>query len=178
MEIHIQKLIDDARCYETVRKLRWPERICCPHCESENVIRRGKDDTEPYKQRYECKQCNKRFDDLTGTVFSGHHQPLKTWIIFLYFMGLNLSTSQIAKELNLDKDDAHDMASILRTKIVEKKPEVKLSGEVECDEVYVVAGHKGNPAAVKKSAVQGGEIACEAPEAEEPWRKKSHRSLG
>ena len=28
--------------------------------------------------------------------------------------------------------------------VVEKKPDVKLSGEVEYDEVYVVAGHKGN----------------------------------
>ena len=68
-------------------------------------------------------------------------------------MGLNLSTNQIAKELNLDKDDSHYMASVLRSGVVEKKADAKLSGEVECDEVYVVAGHKGNPAAVKKRDV-------------------------
>jgi hypothetical protein len=28
---------------------------------------------------------------------------------------------------------------------------VVLEGEVECDEVYVVAGHKGHPEAVKKT---------------------------
>jgi transposase-like protein len=150
MEINIQNLIDDARCYDTIRDLRWPEKTNCPDCRSDNVIRRGKDDTEVYKQRYECKQCAKRFDDLTNTVFSGHHQPLKTWIMFLYFMGLNLSTEQIAKELSLDRNDAHYMADILRSGVVEKKPKTELSGEVECDEVYVVAGHKGNPAAVKK----------------------------
>lgn len=153
MEINIQNLIDDARCYEAVRDLRWPGKTFCPHCNSDDIIKRGKDDTEPHKQRYECKQCCKRFDDLTNTVFSGHHQSLKTWIIFLYFMGLNLSTEQISKELNLNKDDAHYMASILRSGVVEKKPKIKLSGEVECDEVYVVAGHKGNPAAVKKRGV-------------------------
>ena len=153
MEISIQKLIDDARCYEAVRDLRWSEKTFCPHCNADDVIRRGKDDTEIYKQRYECKQCYKRFDDLTNTVFSGHHQPLKTWIIFLYFMGLNLSTEQIAKELNVDRDDAHYMASVLRSGVVEKKPDVKLSKEVECDEVYVIAGHKGNTAAVKKRDV-------------------------
>ena len=38
----------------------------------------------------------------------------------------------------------------LREGIVERKPVEVLSGEVECDEVYVVAGHKGNPEAVKK----------------------------
>jgi transposase-like protein len=125
----------------------------CPHCNSDDIIKRGKDDIAPHKQRYECKQCCKRFDDLTNTVFSGHHQPLKTWIIFLYFLGLNLSTDQIAKELSLDKDDAHYMATILRDGVVNKKPDVKLSGEVECDEVYIVAGHKVNPAAVKKRVV-------------------------
>jgi hypothetical protein len=31
---------------------------------------------------------------------------------------------------------------------------VRLSGEVECDEVYVVAGHKGHPAAVEKRATR------------------------
>ena len=30
------------------------------------------------------------------------------------------------------------------------RPPVTLSGEVECDEVYVVAGHKGHPEAVIK----------------------------
>ena len=69
------------------------------------------------------------------------------------FVGLNLSTEQIAKELCLNKDDAHYMASRLRSGVVDKKPESKLSGEVECDEVYVVAGHKGNSAAVKKRGV-------------------------
>ncbi len=28
MDVNIQNLIDDARCYEAVRDLRWPERNC------------------------------------------------------------------------------------------------------------------------------------------------------
>lgn len=65
-------------------------------------------------------------------------------------MGLNLSNEQIAKELDLDKDDTHDMTTILRNKTIENKPDITLSGEVEFDEVYVIAGHKGQPMAVKK----------------------------
>ena len=156
MEMRIQSLIDDAKCYETVRNLRWPEGVKCPHCESKEVIKRGGDEHEAARQRYECKKCAKRFDDLTGTVLASHHQSLKTWVVFLYFLGLNLSTRQIAQELNLYKDDAQHMAEVLRTGIVEKKPEVRLSGEVECDEVYVVAGHKGQPEAVKKREGLGG----------------------
>jgi len=57
----------------------------------ERVIKRGLDETGPSKQRYECKGCGKRFDDLTETIFAGHHQTLEVWILCLYFMGLNLS---------------------------------------------------------------------------------------
>ena len=56
-------------------------------------------------------------------------------------------------KLNLNKDDAHYMASILRSGVVEKKAKITLSDEVECDEVYIIAGHKGNSAAVKKRNV-------------------------
>ena len=42
------------------------------------------------------------------------------------------------------------MIGQLRQGIVDRRPPVVLKGEVECDEVYVVAGHKGHPEAVKK----------------------------
>ena len=63
-------------------------------------------------------------------------------------MGLNLSNEQIAQELEIEPDVAQIMASRLREGIVERKPEVKLRIELECDEVYVWAGHKSHPAAV------------------------------
>jgi hypothetical protein len=94
------------------------------------------------------------FDDLTGTVFAGPHQPLRIWILCLYFMGLNLSNEQTAQELDLDPNDVQVMTAQLREGIVARKPEVPLSGEVECDEVYVVAGHKGHPEAVQKKVVR------------------------
>ncbi len=77
MQVHIQNLIDDVKCYQTVRDLRWPDGVDGPSCESKEVVKRGFDDTELARQRYECHDCNKRFDDLTDTIFSGHHQPLK-----------------------------------------------------------------------------------------------------
>ena len=56
----------------------------------------------------------------------------------------------MGKELDLDPDDAQTMTTKLREGIVRRKPVEDLKGEVECDEVYVVAGHKGHPEAVKK----------------------------
>jgi len=74
LEINLIHLIDDAKCYETYKE----------------------------RQRYQCKGCGVNFDDLTDTIFAGHHQPLRVWIVSLYFMGLNLSNCQITKELELE----------------------------------------------------------------------------
>lgn len=120
--ISIKNLIGDVQCYETVRHLRWPEGVRCPDCGSPDVIKRGRDEGEPARQRYGCKACGRRFDDLTDTVFAGHHQPLRVWMLCLYFMGLNLSNRQIAEELDLNKDDVQAMAERLRNGVVEKKP--------------------------------------------------------
>ncbi len=71
-------------------------------------------------------------------------------MLCLYLMGLNLSQEQIAQELDLSASEIHQMTVQLRAGIVARKPEPQLSGAVECDELYVVAGHKGHPEAVKK----------------------------
>lgn len=149
---NIHLLLDDAKCFETVRQMRWPDGVHCPHCSSKAVINNGKDDTQPQRQRYLCKDCGKRFDDLSGTIFAGHHQPLRTWMMCLYLMGLNLSSLQIGRELGIHRNDAQEMVKHLRQGIVDKQLPIQVDGEVECDEVYIVAGHKGNPEAVKKKA--------------------------
>lgn len=150
MLLHIGNLIDEAKCFETVRQLRWPDGVTCPHCASKDIARDGRDDARPERQRYLCRGCHRRFDDLTDTIFAGHHQPLKTWILCLYLMGLNLSNQQIAAELDLNRGDVQEMTTQLRAGVVARRPPVTLTGEVECDEVYVVAGHKGHPEAVLK----------------------------
>ena len=119
--LNIQEIVDDAKCYEKVRELRWADGVCCPHCESTMVKKRGRHSTQKARQRYHCHQCDCDFDDLTNTVFEGHHQPLKIWILCLYFMGLNLSNQQIAAELGLNKDDVQMMTEQLRSGIVDKK---------------------------------------------------------
>lgn len=118
---NIQDLIDDAKCFATVRELRWPERVKCSHCGSSHIIKRGFHNNQTHRQRYRCNACQAEFDDLTDTVFEGHHQPLKVWVLCLYFMGLNLSNRQIAAELGLNKDDVQEMTGQLRAGVVVKK---------------------------------------------------------
>ena len=103
-----------------------------------------------------------RFDDLTGTVLAGHHQPLRVWVLCLYLTGLNLSNRQIAEELGLCVSDVQAMTEHLRQGLVSRTPPATLQGDVEIDEVYVTAGHKGQPAEVAKRGSRDGGASCAA----------------
>jgi len=174
--VNLPSLIDDAKCYELIRQHRWPDGVRCPRCEDVSVARHGRDDTQPQRQRYRCTGCGSRFDDLTGTVLAGHHQPLQVWVLCLYFMGLNLSNRQIAKELDLSASDVQAMTECLRQGLTAKAPVVILDGEVEIDEVYVVAGHKGNPAAIAKRGDPADAGGWGPRPGAARWRRRSRRS--
>src|SRR5437763_10327117 len=155
--VNLPSLIDDAKCFELVRQHRWPEGVRYPSCRSASVARHGRDDTQPHRQRYRCAACGARFDDLTGTVLAGHHRSLRVWVLCLCPMGLNLSDRQIARELGLSQPDVQLMTGQSRQGLAARLPPARLEGAVEIDEVYVVAGHKGQPAAVAK---KGGRAAA------------------
>ncbi len=174
--INLSGLMDDAKCFAFVRQQRWPEGVRCPSCDSEAVIRDGCDDTQPCRQRYRCKACASRFDDLTGTVLAGHHQPLGVWVLCLYFMGLNLSNRQIALELGLSPSDVQAMTEQLRHGLLARTPAAELEGEVEIDEVYVVAGHKGQPAEVAKRGGRDDVAGWRVRRGVARWRRTSRRS--
>ena len=173
--VNLAALIDDAKCFALIRRHRWPEGVRCPGCGSDAVVRHGRDDTRPHRQRYRCKACAGRFDDLTGTVLAGHHQPLRVWVLCLYLMGLNLSDRRIAEELGLSGSDAQLMTEQLRHGLAARIPAAALEGAVEIDEVYVVAGHKGRPADVAKGGGSGGVAGWRERRAAARWRRTSRR---
>jgi hypothetical protein len=52
--------------------------------------------------------------------------------------------------LDLKEDDVQQMKETLREDGTVKKPRAKLEGKAEIDAVYIVAGRKYNPEAVKE----------------------------
>jgi len=150
LDIRIHDLIDLGKCYDFLRKTRWPKGVCCTKCTSNRIKKNGHKDSDPYCQKYKCNNCGCRFNDLTGTVLAKKHHAISVWMVMLYLMGLNISNHQIAAELDLNPDVAQDMTTTLRKEISARKPGCKLKGIVECDEVYIKAGHKGHPWAVRR----------------------------
>ena len=120
MKVNLLKLMDEAACYELLREIRWTDGVQCPHCFDFSIRKNGHDEVHKCRQKYECKNCQRGFDDLTSTIFSGSNKSLKVWIICLYLMGLNLSNNQISKELDISYPTAQRMTKVLRQGIIKK----------------------------------------------------------
>jgi transposase-like protein len=155
--VNIGNLIEERRCYEMIREMRWESGVKCVKCGSREVKKNGVE--AEGCQNYSCSKCGKYFDDVTDTIFSGRHKSIKIWVLCLYFMGLNLSNAQIARELDMCESEVQRMTTELREGIEKKTEEepVELSGSVEMDEVYITAGHKGKAEEVKKNSGADGE---------------------
>ena len=67
-DIQLKHLIDDRKCYETIREMRWPAGTKCPTCGSGEIKKRGFHSRQAYRQRYVCHVCQQQFDDLTGSI--------------------------------------------------------------------------------------------------------------
>src|SRR3954469_2129155 len=95
--VNLSVLIDDAKCFALIRQHRWPKGVHCPACGSGTVVPDGFDETQAHRQRDRCKACTARSADLTGTFFAGHPQPLRVWVVCLYFMGLNRPPQELSR---------------------------------------------------------------------------------
>ena len=104
--LNISNLIEDIKCHQAVRNLRWLDGIICHHCFLPLVIKDSMDDTQPDRQCHLHLDRLKRLCDLTGTIFAGHYRAVRIWTICLYLIGVKLSTLQIAKELDVNRGDA------------------------------------------------------------------------
>jgi transposase-like protein len=54
--------IDDATCFESVRQMRWAKGVSFLECKSKQVNKRGFDEAQLQRQRYQRKDCQKNFN--------------------------------------------------------------------------------------------------------------------
>jgi len=144
-EIQLHKILNVSLCWDILRQVRWSEGIRCPHCGSSKVVKNGMDDNCPDKQKYGCNGCHRKFDDLTGTIFSGSKQPLHHWITVLYLMNLNVSNSQIAKELDISEATVQGMCGKIREGVVKKSLLYHLSVTLRLTNVMSLPDKKDSP---------------------------------
>jgi DNA-directed RNA polymerase subunit RPC12/RpoP len=93
--VNLSGLLDEAKCFELMRQHRWPDGVRCPDCDSAMVIRNGHDDSQRHRQRYLCKACHGRFDDLSGTVRNCSPPPGSIEIIFIKGLSIQAGSEPI-----------------------------------------------------------------------------------
>jgi len=124
---------------EIKKKMETERGILCPHCNSSNIIGHG---NYRERKRYKCNECDKTFNDMTGTPMSWTHYPEK-WKEYFKYMTEGRSLRYIAKELEIDLKTAF----YWRHKILNAFQKIgceKLEGIVEADETFFLSSEKGN----------------------------------
>ena len=122
-----------------LQQVRWREGLCCPRCRSESVIKHSS-----YReyQRYLCKDCDRTFNDKTGTIFAHSKIAPRKWLFSIYaFLRFNTSFRQLQCEIEVTYKTIHRRVERFGEAL--NAPSLDLRGTVEIDEFYVSAGLKG-----------------------------------
>ena len=94
----ITQFSDDARCRAYLERLRWPNSVTCPRCQSKNILEM------PERDKYECNECSYQFTVTSGTIFHDTHLSLSKWFLAIYFMTESkkgMSALQIKRTLDI-----------------------------------------------------------------------------
>ncbi len=134
--------------------VRIEENFCthprCPHCESEEIRKWGK---QVDKQRFQCKSCHKTFTSLTKTKLSGLHY-IALLDQYLECMLAGMSLRKAARYCSISLDTSFHIRHRLMSLVADHKSE-SLEGIVEIDETFFRLSHKGKRG-VEKPRKRGG----------------------
>lgn len=135
----INTFVSERRAANLLAQVRWRDGVYCPRCRAESVIRYGS-----YRvfQRYLCKDCDRTFNDQTGTVFEHSAVALRKWFLAVYtYIRFNTSLRQLDVEIDVSYKTVYQRVQRFLRAL--DAPRLHLEGPVEIDELYVKAGLKG-----------------------------------
>jgi transposase-like protein len=91
--IPFAEFVSDVSAADLLEQVRWRDGLRCPRCQSETVIKYG---SYGAFQRYLCKDCDRTFNDKTGTIFAHAKIALTEWFFAIYaFLRFNVSIRQL-----------------------------------------------------------------------------------
>ena len=158
MELMERYNTDDA-CRDVLEKLRWPDGIVCPKCQSKAIR------NSHTRHQYDCGSCGYQFSVMSGTIFHDTHLPLRKWFVAIYLMvesKKGISANQMKRTLKVSYKTAWYLCHRIRAAMTETKPNL-LNGIVEVDETFVGGkktnvghGYRGNKVAVAGAVERKG----------------------
>jgi transposase-like protein len=147
---HLHQLFNVDTCDMYIHTLRWQDRpLHCPRCHSHDVDPWGSYHYRPGLKRYWCNGYRRTFNDLTNTLLSQSRRSLAHWILATFLLCLTCSSRRIAREVGVHVRTSYRWCWWLRNTAISYEIDRQLEGTVEADELYHIAGNKGQ-------AKQGG----------------------
>lgn len=113
----------------------------CPFCAGEHIIKYGH--TKTGVQNFWCKDCLRKFNAITGTIFAGTHLTYEQIDIFLQCYHDKISIRKTAKRMKVSKDTVHLLRLKMNGSYSKIRETIQLAGEVEGDELYLSINLKG-----------------------------------
>ncbi len=98
----------EQRCYDDLRRVRWPAGVSCPRCGGRRVSLHATSVRSP-RRRYWCNACARTFTDLTDTLLARTNLPLSTWWLYLRLAKQGLGTAEAARRLGVKWDTVAHM---------------------------------------------------------------------
>ncbi len=162
LAMHSARFPDNESCLEFLRMARWSGGSKCPQCTNtfNNYYLKSRD-------RYQCFDCRKQFNVLSGTVFEGSQVPLTKWFTAIYYFTTakrGLSSVQLSKWLGITQKTSWIMLSKLRIALGNGERTI-LNGIVECDEMYINANPDKDMRVKYKKMIHDRKV---------KWRKKRY----
>jgi len=130
----IEKFGDEAKCRTYIERLRWPDGVRCPACQSVKISR------IVARHQFDCDSCRYQFSATAGTIFHDTHLPLWKWFLATYLLcesRKGMSANQMKRQLAISYKTAWYLCHRIRAAMLETEPKRKLVGQVEIDETYV-----------------------------------------
>ena len=135
---------------------RWPDGVCCPFCDADNIQERPTRKPQPYRCR--AKGCRKDFSVKTRTLMHGSKLGLRIWALAIYLLASGLkgtSSMKLHRDLGVTQKTAWYLAHRIRQSWHGELP--CFTGIVEADEMFV-GGLEGNKHSKKKLRAGRGAV--------------------
>ena len=153
---------NEAVCRNAIVETRWgigeEQDIVCPYCGQHHCATR-KDG------KFRCNHCKRNFTCQVGTIFEDSNLSLVKWFIAMYLISSHkkgISSCQLARDIKVTQKTAWYMLQKVRALYAQKDSEA-LSGEVECDEVYIGGKEKWKHKSMRTPNTQGRSTKTKTP---------------
>jgi len=142
---------DPLNCLGAMIRLRWPEGVTCPHCQSERVRYMEK------VKKWLCNGCRKQFSAKAGTIFEDSPLGLDKWFAAIWMVTNaknGISSAEIGRALGVTQKTGWFVLQRIRLAMRQGSLE-KLSGEVEVDETFIGGKAKNMHLKERKRRITG-----------------------